>query len=806
MEKFEKAHRDAVRALAAGCTVLLRSDGSFPLDVPCDVALYGSGARRTVTGGTGSGEVNTRFNVSVERGLERAGFRVTTKDWLALYDREYAKARKRFVSELKARARALHVNPIVESMGAVMPEPEYRIPLTGTGDTAVYVLSRISGEGSDRRPVPGDILLTDTEIRDILFLQRKYDRFLLALNVGGPVDLSPLDEVKNILLLSQLGSATGEVLADILLGTAAPSGRLTATWAAWEDYCKVGEFGDPNDTRYREGVYVGYRYFDAVGKRSLFPFGYGLSYTEFAREAPRVALGGQTVTVTQTITNTGSRPGRDVLEVFVSCPAGRLDQPPKTLAAYAKTRELQPGESQTVSASFDLTSVASYDAENSQWLLEAGDYPVLTGSGDADPSPAAVLRLCRDVATLKVKSAFAGADFEDWRPVPPERSVLDNLPVLDIDPETIPQGSVNYDLPENIDPLTLEMTDEELCSMNIGSFDPNARPMSVIINQGSAVAGAAGQTSTALADRGVPSLVMADGPAGLRLTPQYYLADGLAHGAGAGVPASFLELVPAPARLLLKLMTKRPPRGAQLREQYAVSIPIGTALAQSWDTELAEICGDTVGDEMERFGVHLWLAPALNLHRDIRCGRNFEYYSEDPLISGLTAAAVTRGVQKHPGRAVTVKHYAANNQETNRYHSNSQVSERALREMYLRAFGICVRKSHPGAVMTSYNLINGVHTSESFELLHDVMRCEFGFGGIIMTDWVVFNPKEGANIHPGAQCPNVAKAGGELFMPGCKADFDALLSALQTGEVPRDRLRRNVSSLLRFIRALTGTN
>ena len=301
MEEFERTHRNAVRALGADCTVLLRSDGAFPLDAPCDVALYGSGARRTVPGGTGSGEVNTRFNVTVERGLEGAGFHVTTKSWLADYDKAYAAARKKFISDLKAEAKKVGINPITYAMGAVMPEPEYSIPLTGAGDTAIYVLSRISGEGSDRRPVPGDILLTCTEARDINLLQNKYRRFLLVLNVGGPVDLSPVPNVKNILLLSQLGSVTGEVLANIVLGKAAPSGKLAGTWAAWEDYCKEGDFGGVDDTRYREGIYVGYRYFESVGKKPLFPFGFGLSYTSFKLSDTAVDVEGEKVTVSATV-------------------------------------------------------------------------------------------------------------------------------------------------------------------------------------------------------------------------------------------------------------------------------------------------------------------------------------------------------------------------------------------------------------------------------------------------------------------------------------------------------------------------
>jgi beta-glucosidase len=236
-----------------------------------------------------------------------------------------------------------------------------------------------------------------------------------------------------------------------------------------------------------------------------------------------------------------------------------------------------------------------------------------------------------------------------------------------------------------------------------------------------------------------------------------------------------------------------------VKEQMATMIPIGTALAQSFNYELAKAFGDIVGDEMARFGVHLWLAPALNIHRSILCGRNFEYYSEDPLLSGLMAAAVTEGVQAHKGCAVTIKHYAANNAETNRYFNDSRVSERAMREIYLRGFEVCVKRANPKAVMTSYNLLNGTHTSEHRGLIEDILRSEFGFDGIVMTDWVISMMSQGKSKHRAALPEEVAKAGGELFMPGGKGDYDRVLKALQEGRLTRKQLERNASRLVRFI-------
>ena len=295
-------------------------------------------------------------------------------------------------------------------------------------------------------------------------------------------------------------------------------------------------------------------------------------------------------------------------------------------------------------------------------------------------------------------------------------------------------------------------------------------------------------------------MIMADGPAGVRINRRAAVdKDGVVHGLEMGIPESMQPLMPLPALLLLKLMKYRPKKSDKLIEQYATALPIGTAIAQSFNVDFAQKCGDIVGDEMARFGIHLWLAPALNIHRSIQCGRNFEYYSEDPLVSGLMAASITKGVQSHPGCGVTIKHYCANNQETNRVQNNSIISERALREIYLKGFGICVRESNPAAVMTSYNLLNGVHTSESKALSHDILRSEYGFDGIIMTDWVIngFSTNK-ESVHPVAHCPNVIMADGDLFMPGCENDFIELESAFKEGKVTREQLEISGSRVARM--------
>lgn len=792
--EYERAHAETVRALGAECTVLLKTDGAFPLDGPCPVALYGSGARNTIKGGTGSGEVNSRYSITVEAGLEEAGFTVTSKDWLDAYDQTRAAAQGAFYQALFAAA-ANDMSAGIAAMGAVMPEPEYELPLNCTVDTAIYVLGRISGEGSDRNPVRGDVLLTETEVRDILELNRSSKNFILVLNTGGVVDLSPVMEVRNILVLSQLGTETGRILADLLLGKAFPSGKLTTTWAAWGEYPAMGDFGDINDTHYTEGVYVGYRYFNAVGKKPLFPFGYGIGYTTFSVVPGAVSADGDRITVQATVTNTGSRPGKETVQVYVQPPQGKLDKP-MALAAFAKTETLNAGASETVSISFPLRDIASYDESISAWVLEPGRYAVLAGTSSADLVPAAAVDLDAGVVTMQCRPCGGKPNFTDWTPdrIP---APAEDYPIqLNVSASSIPTETVVYDTPRAIDPITDSLTDEELAYLCIGAFDPNAAGMSIIGNAGQTVAGSAGESYGKLADKGIPALVMADGPAGLRLSREYYKdADG-AHSLGTTMPESILAMIPP------EMQPKAPEITGPVYDQYCTAIPIGTAIAQSWNPALAEACGDLVGDEMERFGVHLWLAPALNIHRDIRCGRNFEYFSEDPLISGVFAAAITKGVQKHPGCGTTVKHYCCNNQENNRYFSNSQVSERALREIYLKGFGIAVRDSQPHALMTSYNLLNGEHISQRKDILEDILRDEFGFRGLVMTDWVFPMPNEGC--HPGPCAAKITAAGNDIAMPGTSMDLESIKAGLQDGTVTRERLQIDASRTIRIAKMLAG--
>lgn len=777
---YESEHYERVRTAVPECTVLLKSSGAFPLPKPCKVALYGNGARKTLKGGTGSGDVNVFRYTTVEQGLRSAGFTVTTDAWLDGYDTIWQKAHETFRAGLRETIEQKGIAAIMLAIGAIMPEPNYDLPLDGEGDVAIYVLSRISGEGSDRTAAPGDFSLTETEIRDILYLAAAYPKFLLVLNVGGVVDLSPvLAQVKDILLLSQPGMAVGDALADLLLGKAYPSGKLAATWAPLEDYPSAGHFGDPNNTCYPEGIYVGYRYFDTAEKEPLFPFGYGLGYTTFSIRMQKASVDGATISVASTVENTGSFAGKEVVQLYVSVPEQKLCQPKQVLAAFAKTPELRPGQRCTVTLDFDLRDLASYDEETSSAILEAGSYILRLGNSSRSLEVCAVAELDHPVLVQELSVVGSIAKLEELQF--PKRSTLPpspEIPKLSLCAASIPRRKAAAVQP---DAAALDfvkgLTDEEVACLCIGEHQKEGGK-SVIGAAGVHVAGSAGETTAHLTEKGIAPLIVADGPAGLRLNREYGIDEDGVYSLDLGSLQEIAQLMPEKLRAHIGFSAPQKERGGKHYRQACTAIPIGTALAQSWDPSIARDCGDIVGAEMETTGVHLWLAPALNIQRHPLCGRNFEYYSEDPLLSGKMAAAVAQGVQKHPGCGVTMKHFCCNNQETNRMHSNSILSQRALRDIYLKGFEIALREGKPAALMTSYNLLNGEHTSHLPELVQTVARCEWDYDGLIMTDWLTVNLQKPEDQYPGAIISGCIRAGNDLMMPGTAQNHADLLEAL----------------------------
>ena len=826
VSKMEAEHCALVRKLAPQGMVLLENDGTLPLSGPEKLALYGRGARHTVRGGTGSGDVNARETVNVEEGFRKAGFTVTSGPWLDTLDRELAAAEKAHEEKLAAAIKAGGKNPIIiyfENPFEAPPEPLIR---EETGDLAVYVVSRNSGEGKDRSAEPGDYFLSSREEENLRTLRKGYKRLVVVLNVGGVLDTSFLQELKpNALLhMSQAGAGGGNALADALLGITPPSGRLTDTWALdYADYPSSAAFGkndgDLDREPYGEDIFVGYRYFDTFGKDVAYPFGYGLDYTDFRLACTGAEADRRGLRIRAKVENAGARPGRFVAQVYVTPPAGHLAKPFQTLAAYGKTRLLQPGESQELTLTCTLRELVSFCETRSAWVLEPGDYIIRLGRHSRDSHVAAVLRL-DELAVLETTGRYMALQEEldllrpdeTVRPIalPGEEKEKSAAPVLELKAGEIPSVSrawVKPILPEPpAEAVTLEdvslgrrtalewavqQTDEALAGLVVGAGGNQSMVGSASVH----VPGAAGETGSHIP--GVPPMILADGPAGLRLTPHFQL---LKNG-------KILQLENRFAALMGENPETEDREGAVDHYQYATAIPIATLLAQSWDWELVKACGRLVGKEMEKFGVTLWLAPGMNIHRNPLCGRNFEYYSEDPLVAGYTAAAMTLGVQETPGVGTTPKHYACNNQEDNRSYENSVVSVRALREIYLRGFELCVRLSQPMSIMTSYNCINGTHSANHWDLLNGVLRRDWGFRGFVMTDWGTtghsgMEMAEGVDSVP-ALC---IRAGNDLIMPGNPADIQDILDSL-AGKTDHPLGREDlVLCAARIFAVLAGSN
>lgn len=830
VQPFETEHIEIVRKLACECTLFLKRDNeAFPVE-PGEIALYGSGARKTIKGGTGSGDVNVRHYVNVEEGLEKAGFVITSKDWMDRYDQLLAESKVTFIAEVKKEAVELGINPVMYGMGKSMPEPEYQFPIDAKGDTAIYVLARNSGEGSDRSCVAGDIDLSDTEIRDILYCREKYKKFMLVLNVGGMVNLEPVKAVENILLLSQLGTPIGGVLADILTGKAYPSGKLSTTWAPIDLYPSTQGFGDMDDTYYNEGIYVGYRYFDTAKVPVSFPFGYGLSYTSFESRLVDVLANENEIQLKIEVTNTGKFVGKEVVQVYTSSPEGNVKKVCKELRAFAKTKELLPKESEVLSISFRTSDMCSYNSAKAAYVMEAGEYLVSWGNSSSETNVCAVITLDDTVCVKKCKNICNATDVKSMelpyvRPQFDERYVkricikAANFETKVVEYSVLPK-TITSDVKCNFDDVRQDraslddfvssLSNEQLAYLLVGLFDPNAGMGSMIGAASKSVAGAAGETTDRLKNLSVPTLVMSDGPAGIRVCTQYKEVNGAIKAMDNPLANMMQFMEPEQVEAMAKMAPKpsQEELDAPMYYMYCTAIPIGTALAQSFATQVCEKIGNLVGKEMEMFGVNLWLAPAMNIHRSPLCGRNFEYYSEDPLLSGLMAAAINNGVARHKSCGTTVKHFALNNQETNRTSSNSIADEQTIREIYLKNYEICLNHSKPATVMSSYNLVNGVHTNNSYDLLTSVLRDEWNYQGFVMTDWfAIGNLMSGndarANKHSCATPSKGIYAGNDLIMPGMQIDYDGIISSIDNVEskcsISRGMLQASAKRILQVM-------
>ncbi len=750
----EREHRALARAAAAEGIVLLENNGVLPLK-PQKIALYGPGSRMTVKGGSGSGDVRERYSVTIEEGLKNAGFTFPTTLWMDRFREKYDRDIAEWRADVEDKIRGFNVFQTMQMFCLIgnypMPFPActevHSDELTEETDTAIYVLSRQAGEGKDRKVEKGDYLLSDVEAESLRTLRKHYKKLILILNCGSVIDLSILDEISidAVLFFGQGGAEGGNALADVLIGAVCPSGKLTDTWAVrYADYPCADTFGylngDLENENYSEDIYVGYRRFEKKAIRPRYPFGYGLSYTTFQRTVTHIEENGVTVSVT----NSGSSVGKDVLQIFVSKPIGKIDHEIRSLAGFAKTKSLQPGESQTITIPIDSDLIASFDESRGAFVLEAGEYIVFVND-----TP--VGSFVRDTERVSAKLSPIGRE------------------------NGKPYATVFSPKVANI---LKKLGDYEKIQLVVGG--------GYSIRCYNNVMGAAGRTCTKLLKKGIPNIVMADGPAGINVIPVTTTTTWGTPKYPEGLPTDWNWGWLKKAEPLIKHL---PGKGTTYY-RYMTAWPGETVQAQTWNTELLEEIGKAVGREMREIGVSVWLAPGLNIHRNPLCGRNFEYYSEDPIVAGTMAAAITRGVQSMGGVGVCQKHFCCNNQEDNRTGVSANLSQRALREIYLRAFQIAVTQGKPWAVMSGYNRVNRKHVCNTYDLCTGVLRREWGFDGVVMSDW---NATE--------QCSYVEAihAGNDLIMPGTSAVAKKLNEALKDGKLSREALNISAGRVLELI-------
>lgn len=676
--------RRLMRALAAEGVVMLKNNGVLPLKGK--IAVFGRCQLDWFCCGYGSGgDVNAPYKTNLLDALEN-NRRVKVNADIADYYKKY-----------------IEKHPADEGFWGhwpySFPEPvpeELIKNASKTSDTAIMVIGRAAGEDRENRLAKGSYYLTDKEIKLLDLLTENYKNTVVILNCGNIIDMNKIESYGNkisaLLIAFQGGMESGNAVAEVLTGTVNPSGRLTDTIARYyADYPSAESFGGKDFNNYAEDIYVGYRYFETFAPSSvLYPFGFGLSYTDFSVECTEFSCDKTKITVSVKATNTGKLAGKHVIQLYCEQPDSRLKTPKRILCGFAKTSLLEPQESETVEFIIPFYGISSYDEKSASYILQGGEYAFILS--DCAKGGAEIGRIKFREKTIKqhenicaVKDAFKTVDdnITNAFRYDLKQRITDRLP------EEIRRTADNgYKLSDvksgkiKLDDFVSQLNDDELEALTRGDFIMNS-PLGASGN-----AGVLGGVLQSLRDKGVPALTCTDGPAGIRLTVKRSL------------------------------------------------LPTGARIAASWNLELAEEVYAFAALEMKEAGSDILLAPGMNIHRNPLCGRNFEYFSEDPFVTGKMAAAVIRGIQSQGGAACP-KHFACNNQETARSINDSRVSERALREIYLKGFEIAVKEAKPKCIMTSYNKINSVYNYNNYDLVTTVLRGEWGYKGCVMTDWWV---------------------------------------------------------------------
>ena len=742
-------------AACEGMVLLKNDENLLPFAKGTKLALFGKGTVDYVKGGGGSGDVTVSYTRCLLKGLcikqdeGKVELFAPLNDYYTAYMQEqYAQGQEpgrcpeaAVPAELLEQARAFT-------------------------DTAVITLCRFSGEGWDRtgKPYDGDFYLSHEEEAMVQAVQATFPRIVVVLNTGGMMDtvwFKDNSKIQSALLAWQAGIEGGLATADILCGDVCPSGRLTDTFAVnFAAYPSSDTFNESEDyVTYNEDIFVGYRYFETIpgaAEKVCYPFGYGLSYTSFEITGAAAKVEADQITVTAKVTNTGAVAGKHVVQVYCQAPQGKLGKAARVLVGFAKTALLQAGQSQDVTITFVPYAFASYDdigaVSKSAWVLEKGEYLFHVGSSVRDCVQLAETYTLKDDVVLEQLTARCQPRQLTWRLLADgTHGEVENLPALpkpDVDDPAVPKGPP---VEMKFNAMRDQKAEYTLGDVAAGKITLDEFMATLTVEQMVYMLG--GQPNRGVANtwgfggldsHGIPNVMTADGPAGLRIQPQ------------CGVNTT--------------------------------AFPCATLLSCSWNEEIVERIGVAAALEVKENGIGSWLAPAMNIHRNPLCGRNFEYYSEDPLVAGRMATAMVKGVQSQ-GVATSVKHFACNNKEVNRMDSDSRLSERALREIYLKGFEIAVKEAQPITLMTSYNIINGIRASENKDLLTHILRGEWGFKGLVTTDWWTH----------GLHYKEIA-AGNDIKMPTGNPEhtLQMILEGKLDPECVRTSARRLMEAILRL--------
>ena len=767
---YEKYAELARRVAAEGSVLLRNEDGVLPLQKGQRVSIFGRTQFEHYKSGTGSGGmVNAPYVTNITDSLKEDGT-VQVNEVLEAQYREWLKDHPFDIGEGWAMEPWNQEEmPVSEELARQAAEQS---------DLALVVLGRTAGEDKDNSAAEGSYLLTAAEEEILRNVCNAFARTIVVLNVGNIMDMKWVDryQPQAVLYVWQGGQEGGRATVDVLTGKVNPGGKLSDTIAEdIEDYPSTENFGDPVENFYTEDIYVGYRYFETFARDKVkYPFGFGLSYTRFQTESMGLAVQGTEATVIEKVTNVGSMSGRETIQVYVEAPQGKLGKPLRQLAAYAKTEELKPGASEELILKAELTELASYDdsgvtGHKSCYVLEAGDYIFYVGTDvrsarEVGRVTLAELQVVQTVtealapvqAFKRLRPFFFGENkhaIANWEDVPLRTVDLAERILRERPTQSEYVGDQGWKLADVYDKkITLEqfltqLSDEDLICMTRGEgmCSPKVTP---------GTAAAFGGVTDGLQQFGIPVACCSDGPSGIRMD--------------CGT--------------------------------MAYALPNGTLLACTFDPELVEELYEMEGMELRKNKIDSLLGPGINIHRNPLNGRNFEYISEDPLLTGRICAAQVKAMAKS-GIGSTIKHFCGNNQEVGRSTSDSVMSERCLREIYLKGFEMAVREGGARSVMTTYGSVNGLWTAGSYDLCTTILRKEWGFEGIVMTDWWAMSNREGYEATRTTHAPMVS-AGNDVFMvcTDCSdMGQDDVKEALENGEITRGDLQRNAMNVLHFI-------